>query len=141
MTKNIASIIEKNFNLIENNIKTINMTIARRTLDDIFKYILKDTVLKGGMNYFPSNNDKILIDDVGKYSITKPDKTHIIIDIIIKTMQTDKLVITDGTACIGGDTLAFSEKFTSVNSVELDKTRYEYLKHNMDIFGRKNMES
>jgi hypothetical protein len=91
------------------------------------------------MNYFPSNNDKILIDDVGKYSITKPDKTHIIIDIIIKTMQTDKLVITDGTACIGGDTLAFSEKFTSVNSVELDKTRYEYLKHNMDIFGRKNI--
>ena len=89
--------------------------------------------------YFPSNNDKILIDEVGKYSISKPDKANLITDIIIKIMNTTNLTITDGTACIGGDTLAFSQKFSHVNSIELDKTRYEYLKHNMDIFGRKNI--
>jgi 16S rRNA G966 N2-methylase RsmD len=89
--------------------------------------------------YFPSNNDKILIDEVGKYSISKPDKANLIADIIIKTMNTTNLTITDGTACIGGDTLAFSQKFSHVNSIELDKTRYEYLKHNMGIFGRTNI--
>jgi 16S rRNA G966 N2-methylase RsmD len=89
--------------------------------------------------YFPSNNDKILIDDVGKYSISKPDKANLIVQIIKKIMNTTNLTITDGTACIGGDTLAFSETFDHVNSVELDKTRYDYLKHNMDVFGRKNI--
>jgi len=89
--------------------------------------------------YFPSNNDKILIDDVGKYSISKPDKANLIVQIIKKIMNTTNLIITDGTACIGGDTLAFSETFDHVNSVELDKTRYDYLKHNMDVFGRKNI--
>ena len=36
------------------------------------------------MNFFPSNNDKIKIDDVGKYSITLPDKTQIITNLITK---------------------------------------------------------
>jgi len=89
--------------------------------------------------YFPSNNDKILIDEVGKYSISKPEKANLIVDIIYKIMGTTDITITDGTACIGGDTLAFSNKFKLVNSIEMDKTRYEYLKHNMAIFGRTNI--
>jgi 16S rRNA G966 N2-methylase RsmD len=91
------------------------------------------------MSFFPSNNDKILIDSVGKYSITLPDKTQIITNLIEKYMGTNDITITDAMACVGGDTLTFSKTFKSVNACELDKTRFEYLKHNMEIFEQKNI--
>jgi 16S rRNA G966 N2-methylase RsmD len=91
------------------------------------------------MNYFPSKNDKILLDDVGKYSITLPDKTKIITNLISKYLNSKDLIITDAMACIGGDTLSFAKEFKSVNAIELDKTRFEYLKHNMSLFNCTNI--
>jgi hypothetical protein len=91
------------------------------------------------MNFFPANNDKILIDDVGKYSITLPDKTKIITNLISKYLNSKDIIVTDAMACIGGDTLSFSKEFKSVNAIELDKTRFEYLKHNMSLFDCTNI--
>jgi len=91
------------------------------------------------MSFFPSNNDKILIDAVGKYSISLPDKAQIITNLIAKYMNTSDLVITDAMACVGGDTLTFSKTFTKINACEIDKTRFEYLKHNMEVFECKNI--
>jgi len=91
------------------------------------------------MNFFPTNNDKILIDDVGKYSITLPDKTKIITNLISKYLNSKDIIVTDAMACIGGDTLSFSKEFKSVNAIELDKKRFEYLKHNMNLFDCKNI--
>jgi len=91
------------------------------------------------MNFFPSNNDKILIDDVGKYSITLPDKTKIITNLISKYLNTKDIIVTDAMACIGGDTLSFSKEFKGVNAIELDKTRFQYLQHNMNLFDCKNI--
>jgi len=91
------------------------------------------------MNFFPSNNDKIRIDTVGKYSITLPNKTQIITNLIAKYMNTSDLVITDAMACVGGDTLTFSKTFTKVNACELDAVRFEYLKHNMELFECENI--
>lgn len=91
------------------------------------------------MNFFPANNDKILIDDVGKYSITLPDKTKIITNLISKYLNSKDIIVTDAMACIGGDTLSFSKEFKSVNAIELDKTRFEYLKHNMGLFNCTNI--
>jgi hypothetical protein len=93
----------------------------------------------GGTDYFPENNDKILIDDVGKYSISKPYAVEKITNIIKKNINPSDKTITDGFACIGGDTLGFSKIFKEVNSNELDKTRFEYLKHNMNTFNRTNI--
>jgi hypothetical protein len=93
------------------------------------------------VQYFPEKNNKILIDEVGKYSISKPYATKFLLEKIQQNMPSKLLnyTITDGTACIGGDTLAFSRNFKSVNSVEYDKTRFEYLKHNMKLFECKNI--
>ena len=90
--------------------------------------------------YFPSNNDKILIDEVGKYSISLPEKSKIITNLISKYLnnKTD-IIITDAMACIGGDTLSFAKTFTKVNAIEMDKIRYEYLKHNMNLFNINNV--
>jgi 16S rRNA G966 N2-methylase RsmD len=92
------------------------------------------------MNFFPSNNDKILIDPVGRYSISLPDKSKTIANLISKHIGSNEITITDAMACIGGDTLTFSHNFTKVNAIELDKTRFEYLKHNMELFECNNIE-
>lgn len=42
MTKNIIKILDKNMDIIEKNIEVINKAIARRTLDDVYKYLIKD---------------------------------------------------------------------------------------------------
>jgi len=93
----------------------------------------------GGSEYFPEQNDKILIDEVGKYYISKPYAVEKITNIIKKNIDPTNLTITDGFACIGGDTLGFSKMFKHVNSNELDETRFKYLQHNMAIFNRTNI--
>ena len=47
--------------------------------------------------------------------------------------------VTDATACIGGSSLSLSKVFTNVNAVELDETRYTYLKHNMEALSLSNV--
>ena len=39
-TKNIIKIFDKNFDIIEKNIKEVNKPIARRTLDDVYTYLI-----------------------------------------------------------------------------------------------------
>jgi 16S rRNA G966 N2-methylase RsmD len=91
------------------------------------------------LEYFPEHNDKILIDEVGKYSISKPGKAKLIANLIYQNMYTNNLTITEGMSSVGGDTLALSKKFKKVNAVELDTTRFEYLQHNMKLFNRTNI--
>jgi 16S rRNA G966 N2-methylase RsmD len=48
-------------------------------------------------------------------------------------------IITDATACIGGNTFSLSRAFKHINAVELDGTRFQYLKHNMKLLGVDNI--
>ena len=97
--------------------------------------------------FFPDIGDKnIMIDDVAKYSITLPDKAQIISDIIRKNYQAmfpsddlSTLVITDAMACVGGNTLSFSDIFYKVNANEINTTRFQYLVNNMNEYKRTNI--
>ena len=40
MTKNIIKVFDKHLDIIEKNINEVNKTIARRTLDDIYTYLI-----------------------------------------------------------------------------------------------------
>ena len=42
--------------------------------------------------------------------------------------------IVDCTACVGGDTIGFSQIFSSVYSIEIDKKRYEMLENNVNVY-------
>uniref|UniRef100_M4C3Z9 Trimethylguanosine synthase n=1 Tax=Hyaloperonospora arabidopsidis (strain Emoy2) TaxID=559515 RepID=M4C3Z9_HYAAE len=48
------------------------------------------------------------------------------------------LVVTDGTACIGGNVLSFCDYFTHVNAVENDLTRVQMLRHNLQVLNKTN---
>ena len=99
-------------------------------------------------NFFPATNtnesDKLLADDETITFITKPNDTKqicsIIQNYINKYISYDKAVIIDATACIGGDTIAFSKCFHNVISIEIDKQRYEYLKNNINVFKLQNVQ-
>ncbi|MES1911615.1 MAG: hypothetical protein MHM6MM_004023 [Cercozoa sp. M6MM] len=41
--------------------------------------------------------------------------------------------VTDGTACVGGDSLALAAVFAKLNSVEYDRSRYDMLQNNLKV--------
>ena len=96
------------------------------------------------MNNNLNENKELLSDDVGRYSISLPKDAEIItslIDYHIKKMQLsiENLIITDSTAGIGGNSISFSKKFKFVNSIEIDKKRFSFLRNNIDFYNLENI--
>ena len=82
---------------------------------------------------------KLKMDNVSVYSMTPLEASKSIIKIILKYVP-KKSTITDMTACIGGDTIRFSQIFSQINSIELSEERCEFLKHNVNVYKRKNVK-
>ena len=92
--------------------------------------------------YFPptKNMNKLKITNVGIYSVSKPVDAEWITEKIIENVDNPKkLVITDGTASVGGNTISFSKFFKSVNSIEMSKIHSDILKNNIDVYNLKNI--
>lgn len=90
---------------------------------------------------FPEVNkidlSKIKIDEEGLYSISSKNVSKFICNIIkkyIRGSDYDNMIITDATAGVGGNTISFLLNYGIVNTVEIDKTRFEYLKNNITIY-------
>ena len=87
--------------------------------------------------YFPKlnniNYNNLQIDDEGKYSISLPKSANIISRLIDSYCNNSErnIVITDATACVGGNVLSFCKYGFEVNAVEIDKQRFEMLKNNV----------
>jgi 16S rRNA G966 N2-methylase RsmD len=87
---------------------------------------------------------KIQINDVGRYSITRPYEAKQIIVIIKETlklinMKSENCIITDGTSGVGGDTIHFSKYFKFVNAVDILEENTELLRNNCEMFGITNV--
>ena len=84
---------------------------------------------------------KFFMNDESRYSITRPFESSQITDFIISSIKKDptELIITDGKACVGGDTINFSMIFKHVNAVELNVNTYNLLLLNIKNFNRKNI--
>ena len=95
--------------------------------------------------YFPKVKDidlsKLKISNIGKYSISKP-KDAIDINNIISSYfpKSAKLTITDACANNGGNTIHFGLTFYKVNSIEINKSDYDILEHNVKIYNLKNVK-
>lgn len=87
---------------------------------------------------------KLLIDDDSVHYISVREYAEKISNIIklhldLINLKKEKTVITDATAGVGGDTISFSKNFKFVHSIEIDKTRCEYLKNNIEIYDCDNV--
>lgn len=91
-----------------------------------------------------SNINNLLIDDVGKYSISKPDDANLITRLIKKELYNNKItkniIITDAMAGVGGNTISFCDNFFKVNAIEINKTRFNYLQNNLFIYDYHNFK-
>ena len=88
---------------------------------------------------FPENNNLNLIqsDDEGLFSVSSKNVSRFICNIIKKYLRTSdytNVVITDATAGIGGNTIGFMNSYGQINSVEINTTRFNYLKNNINIY-------
>ena len=94
--------------------------------------------------FFPKINDvninNLMIDDIGEYSITRPDEADLISDIIIKESNSSDIIL-DAMAGTGGNTISFCNYFKNVVSVENDISRYNILNHNLDQYKFSNNKS
>ncbi len=88
---------------------------------------------------FPKSDepiDKIRITDIGLYSITKKNEAFFITNLITKYFGENQIIITDSTACCGGNTISFllHPQIEKVNSVEINDLHFNILKNNVELY-------
>ncbi|RLO13032.1 hypothetical protein DYB28_004396 [Aphanomyces astaci] len=90
----------------------------------------KRDFLFGGLA--PDLRVQLQLDDVAQYSVTDM-KTAARISHFLMTLPglSPDSVVTDATACVGGNTASFCTFFRYVQAVEIDATRFQMLVHNL----------
>lgn len=77
--------------------------------------------------------------DVALYSTTPHDQARYTVDIMRCYGALDDKTITDGSACIGGNTWAFARAARHVNAIEIDPLHAEILTHNLRVMSATNV--
>lgn len=81
-------------------------------------------------NMLPEMRQLMELDKVATYSVTKDDIAKRMSELIAAELGND-IVVLDGMACIGGNTISFGQHFSTVLAVELDKERFRMLQNNV----------
>lgn len=129
-----------NYNIIYNNL--INLIKYGNKKDCLNKYIRKKffTII----NFANTNNvnlNKIKVHNDSYYYLTNYYDSNFINTIIYKKFKTKNLIITDGTAHVGGNTISFALfKFKIINAVEINHNYYKYLINNIKCYNLKNIK-
>jgi hypothetical protein len=75
------------------------------------------------------------MDEVGNFSVTSVEAANEMArHIELLDGISHNSTITDATACVGGNTLAFSRHFRNVNAIEMDADRFVLLQNNVAVF-------
>ena len=80
---------------------------------------------------------QIQLDDVALYSVTDSHHAEEITQLLLNYIPRTG-TITDGTACVGGNSMSFCRYFKHVNAVERDAGRSAMLRNNLNVIGLKN---
>ncbi|GBG29147.1 Trimethylguanosine synthase [Hondaea fermentalgiana] len=82
----------------------------------------------------PDYMSAIQMDEVATFSVTGM-KIAETISQALRSLDgiTEDSIITDATACVGGNAISFLRYFRVVNAIELDEARCGMLKHNLDL--------
>lgn len=80
----------------------------------------------------PSIRNLLRFDEEALYSTTDQLTAEKICKDVLKFAPPES-IITDATACIGGSCASFARLFSKVYAIEIDRVKYEYLRHNMMV--------
>lgn len=87
-----------------------------------------------------SKRKNLLVDDIAIYSVTSSYLANQMSKLIIKHLDNNlDVIILDGMACVGGNTLSFSKYFPTILSNELNQDRFNMLMHNANIMEKTNI--
>jgi len=90
---------------------------------------------------FPETDKPLYIVDASRYSVSSPRMSIQISEQIKHLVQIPDIHITDATAHVGGNTIGFATAFPHVNAVEISKTTYTALTHNIKAFDIENVKT
>ncbi len=94
--------------------------------------VARRQMLWGGLA--PNVRERLHVDGTSLYSVTDDEAADRMSKIISHWVGVDA-VVTDATACVGGNTASFARTFKHVNAVELSPVRSDMLLHNMSVLG------
>lgn len=80
---------------------------------------------------------RLLISDIGLYSISRSRDAYNTTQIILSYLDTrmgNRLIITDATGGVGGDAICFAKYFNKVNIVELSGIHCKIIKNNLRVY-------
>jgi len=82
----------------------------------------------------PEDYRLILMDRVATFSVSPMAVANVLAARLARLPGvTPACTITDGTACVGGDTVAFARYFARVNAIEVSESRCKMLLNNVDV--------
>lgn len=87
----------------------------------------------------PQIRSQLVLDHEASYSVTDQVTADKITKDIRFFITDPDATITDGTACVGGNTYSFAKSFVEVNAIEIDPLRHSYLSQNMSLLGLSNV--
>lgn len=85
------------------------------------------------------DRSKLLITNVGMYSVSKIKGSQFLINILKRYFKNTNITITDATGNVGSDTINLAIHFKHVNSIEMSIDQFLVLKHNVSVYGLKNV--
>jgi 16S rRNA G966 N2-methylase RsmD len=91
---------------------------------------------------YTENHKNLLYDKEGLYSITPYIEADHISTLILNNFESsskNNLSILDGNGGLGGNSISFSKYFKNITTIELNKSRFEMLKNNVEIYGLSNI--
>jgi hypothetical protein len=88
------------------------------------------------------DRSKLMMTDIGLYSITPYIEADLMVDIIEKSINKplNNLIITESNGGLGGNTLSFAKRFGKVNTVEYSALHCDILRHNIEVYGYSNIQ-
>jgi len=110
---------------MSNNIIKISFTCAKYIFDNL-------TIEK---------YNKLLFTEESLYSSSKIEGSKLLKNIIIDNLSENNIIITDGTANIGTDSIFLSNYFNKINSVEISNINYQALANNVNVFEKSNINT
>ena len=78
--------------------------------------------------------EQLQIDKLSLFSVTRSDLAERMTQTALRLVGPNA-VVTDASACIGGNTISFARSFSHVHAVEISPTRARLLQHNVTAAG------
>ena len=146
-TNYIDEINNDNENKDIENINNENKELKKFNNNLFIIHIFNPTIyfLNEHVQYAKNHNRRLLITNIGKYSVTKPIQGKCIKSIMIdffknKKLNTKYCTIIDAFAGIGGDTIYFSKYYNQIHSIEKNNIHFEVLSNNVNVLDLENVK-